>query len=137
MGLTPRTGEVLETKVLPALRRGGYNCQVHVRIGKYLRGATQKVHAVAEKDSQRTLVSMKWRQRRGTGEQKVPFEVIRLADAVCTGKFKKAYLVLGGTGWSLRDYYLSSAFRRHFLQASKVNLMTLEAFAALAINGKL
>lgn len=37
---------------------------------------------------------MKWQQVSGTAEQKVPFEVICLMEAVATGAYQKAYLVL-------------------------------------------
>jgi hypothetical protein len=43
------------------------------------------------------FVSLKWQQVGGTAEQKVPFEVMCLADAVRAGH---AYLVLGGDGWT-------------------------------------
>lgn len=46
----------------------------------------------------------KWQQIGGTAEQKVPFEVMCLADAVRAEHAARAYLVLGGDGWTLRDY---------------------------------
>ena len=46
------------------------------------------------KDRQKILISVKWQQVSGTAEQKVPFEIIGLADAVLTGEYAKAYLVL-------------------------------------------
>ncbi len=63
------------------------------------------VDVIAEKDGKRFLVSLKWQQLSGTAEQKVPFEVISLADAVTKDGFTKAYLVLGGEGWTLRAFY--------------------------------
>jgi len=53
------------------------------------------VDVIAEKDGKRFLVSLKWQQLSGTAEQKVPFEVISLADAVTKDGFTKAYLVVG------------------------------------------
>ncbi|MFN7915719.1 MAG: hypothetical protein U0Q55_10305 [Vicinamibacterales bacterium] len=41
----------------------------------------------------------------GTAEPKVPFEGICLADAVQAGVADEAVLVLGGEGWTLRDFY--------------------------------
>src|SRR5437879_5145760 len=62
------------------------------------------VDAIAEKDDQRFLISLKWQQTGGTAEQKVPFEVISLADVVLRENFVKAYLVLGGERWTLRGH---------------------------------
>jgi hypothetical protein len=83
------------------------------------------------------LVSLKWQQTGGTAEQKVPFEVMCLADAVRAGNATRAYLVLGGDGWSLRDYYTSGALADHLIYAKLVRVVTLEAFIRLANNGDL
>jgi hypothetical protein len=69
------------------------------RDSRRLRGGRRHfVDVIAERDGKRFLVSLKWQQVSGTAEQKVPFEVISLADAVNKNGFTKAYLVLGGEG---------------------------------------
>jgi hypothetical protein len=123
--------------VLPALKRGGYSYQVQAKIGKRIGGGTHKVDAVAEKSSQRILVSLKWQQVGGTAEQKVPFEVICLSEAIREGEFQKAYLVLGGDGWTLRDFYTSGGLDEHLKDCEKVKVLTLERFVATANQGKL
>lgn len=103
--MTPRntsTGAVLEAMALPALDRGGYTWRVQVETGTRPGGRRHQVDAIAAKDGDDVLVSLKWQQTSGTAEQKVPFEVMCLADAVRAGKAKRAYLVLGGDGWTLR-----------------------------------
>ena len=138
--MTPRntnTGGVLEAMILPALDRGGYAHETQVVVGTRCGGGTHKVDAVARKDLDTVLVSMKWQQTGGTAEQKVPFEVMCLADAVREGHAARAYLVLGGDGWSLRDYYTSGALREHLIHADVVRVVTLEAFIRLANNGRL
>jgi hypothetical protein len=138
--MTPRdtrTGGVLEAMVLPALARGGYTYQAQVKVGKRPGGGTHKVDAVAQKGREKILVSLKWQQVGGTAEQKVPFEVICLAEEVRSGSFQKAYLVLGGDGWTLRDYYVSGALEQHLVHADKVAVMTLERFVAVANKGAL
>jgi hypothetical protein len=137
MSRDTRTGGVLEAMVLPALRRGHYEYQTQLKIGKRPGGGTHKVDAVAEKDAQKILVSLKWQQVGGTAEQKVPFEVISLAEAIRSGEFEKAYLVLGGDGWTLRDFYTSGGLQGHLVHADKVQVVTLERFVALANQGKL
>jgi len=137
MGRDTRTGGVLEAMVLPALKRGGYTYETQVKIGKRPGGGTHKVDAVAEKGGERILVSLKWQQVGGTAEQKVPFEVICLAEEVRGGQFQKAYLVLGGDGWTLRDFYTSGGLQQHLTHAGKVQVLTLERFVAVANKGGL
>jgi hypothetical protein len=132
MGRDTRTGAVLEDMVLPALKRGGYAYQTQVKIGRRPGGGAHKVDAIAEKNGNRILVSLKWQQVSGTAEQKVPFEVICLAEEVRQGKFQKAYLVLGGDGWTLRDFYTSGDLEKHLTNADRVRVVTLERFVALA-----
>ncbi len=132
-----QTGSVLEAMVLPALGHGGYACQTQVVIGARCGGGVHKVDAVATRDGRRTLVSLKWQQTGGTAEQKVPFEVMCLADAVRAGQADRAYLVLGGDGWKLRDYYTSGQLAEHLVHADLVRVVTLEAFARIANNGQL
>ena len=101
--MSPRntnTGGVLEAMILPALARGGYACQKQVSVGARCGGGVHKVDAVASKDDETILISMKWQQTGGTAEQKVPFEVMCLADAVRSRHAARAYLVLGGDGWT-------------------------------------
>lgn len=138
--MTPRntnTGGVLEAMILPALKRGHYTYQAQVKAGTRCGGGTHKVDALAEKDATRVLVSLKWQQTGGTAEQKVPFEVMCLADAVRGGHADRAYVVLGGDGWTLRSYYTSGALSDHLVYAKLVRVVTLEAFIRLANNGEL
>lgn len=97
---------MLEAMILPALAQGGYSVTSQVEIGKRLNGRRHFVDAVAEKDGTRCLISLKWQQTGGTAEQKVPFEVISLTEFVRSGEYAKAYVVLGGDGWTLRDFYV-------------------------------
>jgi len=138
--MTPRntrTGAVLEAMILPALKQGGYSYTTQQMIGTRFGGGRHIVDAIADKDGNRFLVSLKWQQTSGTAEQKVPFEVISLADVVVAGEFLKAYLVLGGEGWTLRDFYVSGDLKKHLSNADKVEILTLESFVARANNGEL
>jgi|SRR5687767_11119935 len=138
--MTPRntsTGAVLEAMILPALDRGGYTWRVQIETGIRPGGRRHQVDAIAEKSNEQVLVSLKWQQTSGTAEQKVPFEVMCLADAIRNGKADRAYLVLGGDGWTLRDYYTSGSLADHLTHAGLVRVVTLEAFVRLANNGQL
>jgi len=131
------TGTVLEQMVLPALARGGYACEKQVSVGQRPGGGRHVVDAVAVKDGRRWLISLKWQQVSGTAEQKVPFEVICLAEAVLSGDFEAAYLVLGGEGWTLRGFYTGGELTRHLVTKDKVRIVTLEGFVAKANRGEL
>lgn len=138
--MTPRntnTGGVLEAMILPSLERGGYAYETQRRVGTRCGGGVHKVDAIAAKGGQQILVSLKWQQTGGTAEQKVPFEVMCLADAVRGEHAHRAYLVLGGDGWTLRDYYTSGKLSDHLIHAALIRVVTLEAFIRLANNGEL
>lgn len=132
-----RTGGVLEAMVLPALDRGGYSHRAQVAIGDRLGCGRHVVDAIAEKDGLQILVSLKWQQVAGTAEQKVPFELICLLDALETGPYTKAYLVLGGEGWKLRQFYVGGGLNRFLRGAERVEVITLEGFVGKANQGRL
>ena len=123
--------------VLPALKRGHYSYETQVKVGIRCGGGTHKADALAQRDGAKLLVSLKWQQTGGTAEQKVPFEIMCLAEAARSGHANRAYLVLGGDGWTLRDYYISGALADPLIHAALVRVVTLEAFIRLANNGQL
>jgi hypothetical protein len=132
-----RTGGVLEQMILPALDRGGYRHREQVSIGDRLGCGRHKVDVIAERDSRQFLISVKWQQVAGTAEQKVPFEAICLLEAVERGPFAKAYIVLGGEGWKLREFYVRGGLNRFLAIANRVDILTLEGFIAKANQAKL
>lgn len=132
-----RTGGVLERMILPALEQGGYSYEKQVNLGTRLGIGRHVVDAIAEKDGRKILISLKWQQVSGTAEQKVPFELICLLEALRTGQHDKAYLVLGGEGWTLRNFYTSGGLKPFLVNAEKVDVVTLEGFVGRANQGKL
>ncbi|HEY6358523.1 MAG TPA: PD-(D/E)XK nuclease superfamily protein [Vicinamibacterales bacterium] len=132
-----RTGGVLERMVLPALDQGGYTYETQVNVGRRLGVGNHVVDVVAEKDGRKILLSLKWQQVSGTAEQKVPFEVICLLDALGNGLYDRAYLVLGGEGWTLRPFFTSGGLKRFLVNADHVDVVTLEGFVGKANQGKL
>ncbi len=134
-----RTGAVLENMVLHALEMGGYEHARQQNVGRRPGGRKHMVDVVASKGGKLFLISLKWQQVAGTAEQKVPFEVISLAEAVreSGGKFDKAYLVLGGEGWTLREFYIGGGLRKHLIHGDLVKILTLENFVARANAGGL
>ena len=135
-----RTGGVLEQMVLPALQRGGYTWRPQANIGNRFGGGRHMVDlGVSDRNGSAFLVSLKWQQVSGTAEQKVPFEAMCLAEAVLTDEndYDKAYIVLGGTGWKLRDFFVNGGLAKHLRHGDLVTITTLEQFVALANKGDL
>jgi hypothetical protein len=123
--------------VLPALARGGYGCERQVAVGTRPSGRSHLVDVVAEKAGEAILVSLKWQQVGGTAEQKVPFEIICLAEAIrLFPQYKRAYVVLGGSGWTLRDWFVRHV-QRHLVETEAVKVVSLEDFVGLANSGQL
>jgi hypothetical protein len=131
------TGGVLEAMILPALDRGGYVHSAQVSIGSRLGRGQHVVDVVAEKDGRQFLVSVKWQQVPGTAEQKVPFEVICLLEALENSPYSKAYLVLGGEGWKLRSFYVDGGLKKYLAMDGRVEILTLEGFVARANSARL
>lgn len=139
MSSNTQTGDILERMILPALRRGHYTWERHAYIGERPSGASHYVDALVTAAADRPrlfLVASKWQQVSGTAEQKVPFEVMCLVHALKSGKYEKAYLVLGGPGWTLRDFYISGGLEP-YLRHRGVEILSLESFVAKANRGEL
>ncbi|HEY7295755.1 MAG TPA: PD-(D/E)XK nuclease superfamily protein [Dehalococcoidia bacterium] len=135
-----RTGSVLEQMVVPALRGGGYLCSQQVHVGSRLGGGKHLVDFVAtDRAGVSYLISVKWQQVSGTAEQKVPYEAMCLAEAIqeSRGEYAKAYLVLGGGGWKLREFYTGGGLNQHLRHGDLVTILTLESFVARANRGQL
>jgi len=128
---------VLEAMIAPALRLGGYEFRKQVLLGSRPGGRKHNVDAVASRDGKKIVISLKWQQVSGTAEQKVPFEVICLSELVLNHSCDKAYLVLGGEGWTLRDYFVNGGLSSHLVHANTVAIVTLEKFIGLANRGTL
>ncbi len=128
----------MEKMVLPALQMGGYTAKRGVVIGTRFGVGQHKVDVLAE-DAQggRHLVSMKWQQVGGTAEQKIPFEVMCLVQALQEQQFDTAYLVLGGDGWKYKEFYLGGGLNDRVVDADQVKILSLEQFVAVANQGAL
>ena len=134
-----KTGSVMEGMALSALAQNGYKVDRNVYIGSRFGIARHKIDLQAEDPAGRLhLVSMKWQQVGGTAEQKIPFEVICLADTLIRNeKYYKAHLVLGGDGWKYKEFYLSGGLNPYLLNADMVNIVSLDRFVTLVNRSQL
>lgn len=133
------SGRVMEQMISAALKTGGYKVRQNVTIGQRFGVARHRVDAVAANDEgKKFVISLKWQQVQGTAEQKIPFEVMCLIQAMKDSEeFDGAYLVLGGDGWSYRDFFLSGGLNKWFVDIDMVKIVSLEAFVGLANQKKL
>lgn len=135
--MTPRntnTGGVLEAMILSALKRGHYSYEAQVKAGTRCGGSTHKVDALAQKDSAKVLVSLKWQQTGGTAEQKGRSRSCVLPTPFARG-MPTAPMWCSAATDGLRDYYTSGALADDLIHAALVRVVTLEAFVRLANNG--
>ncbi len=52
-------------------------------------------------------------------------------------RYEKAYLVLGGPAWTLRDFYTEGGLLPYLRHEELLSITTLEAFVARANRGEL
>lgn len=145
-GRDTTTGRDFENRVEAALKQAGFTTAHQVLAGTRPNGGRHYVDVVARKDGRNLLVSLKWQQAGGTAEQKIPYEVICLAEAIAQSakaerqenRFSKALLVLGGDGWTLKEWYLSGELKRHLPAAGAVvQIHSHESFLKALAAGEL
>ena len=126
------------SSMVQALASGGYSYIRRATIGRRPNGNHHVLDILAkDNNSNEYLISLRCQQKSGTTEQKVPYEIVCLAEAIQKDPVRKAYLVLGGSGWTLRDYYLRGGLNSHLVHANLVVLKGLREFIALANQGSL
>ena len=124
------TGKDFEKTIAKHLTQAGYTVQSQVQVGTRPNSGRHYIDLIAKKDKHSFLISLKWQQTTGTAEQKVPYEMICLSEALkqSRGAHHKAFLVLGGEGWTLKKFYLSGGLDRHLTLDQPVELLSAEAF---------
>ncbi len=138
--MSAETEVVLDTTILPALEKGGYTSHTGVDLGQRLGAVEYQADVAAEdKHGHKCLISLRWQQVASADEEEVPFDAICLAEGILDsgGEYSKAYLVLGGSGWSLREFFVGGGLSQHLRHADLVTIMTLEDFVAKANSGEL
>ncbi|MFM7180547.1 MAG: PD-(D/E)XK nuclease superfamily protein [Verrucomicrobiales bacterium] len=140
------TGRDFENQVEADFKEAGYNTAHQVLAGTRPDGGRHYVDVVARKEGRNILVSLKWQQAGGTAEQKIPYEMICLAEAIAQSakaekqedRYTKALLVLGGDGWTLKEWYLSGELKKHLPAAANVvQIHSYESFLKALKAGEL
>lgn len=128
------TGKDFEDLMKAALEKEGYQVSEQTQVGTRPNGRKHRIDLVVRLGDRSVLVSLKWQQTSGTAEQKVPYEVICLSEALkqSRGKHQAAYLILGGDGWSLKEFYLNGGLDRHLSLDQPVQIMSPESFLKLS-----
>jgi len=127
------TGVRYEDSVSEYLTEHKIQHESQVTIGKKRSGGKHRVDIVVGN----VLVSLKHQEVNGTAEEKIPYEFLKLQDAVEDYGYDRAIIVLSGPkkmnrgeqGWTLKDYYLSDTFKDKFKEiCPKVTIMSHEEF---------
>ncbi len=134
-----QTGKTFEAAVQKTLIELGYEVTTQQQVGTRPNGSRHLIDLIAKKEKRSLLISLKWQQSSGTAEQKIPYEVICLSEALkqARGTYHAAYLVLGGEGWTLKKFYLSGGLDRHLNLQQEIKILSPEDLLARAKNGKL
>ena len=136
-----RTGATFERIIIPALEDQADFYEFFAR-GKRTRNNCRKLPDPFRSDRTHVLdilvkerasgakigISFKWQQSSGTAEEKIAFEFLRIAKFVERRQLDRGYIVLGGGGWTLKGYFLSSEFPKEFSSpgTSKVSVIDIE-----------
>lgn len=97
---------------MAALRRGGYELK-RLLVCERPGGAKAR-QPVAFKGGKKVLLSHKLQETGGSAEQKTAFEVLSLVTFLKEKAWEKAYVILTGAGWNLREWLVGGGLK-HFL----------------------
>jgi hypothetical protein len=130
-GRGTRSGSTLEAAIKAALQNNGFGVEEQKFIGIRPDGGRHKVDlAVTRPNKTKFLISLKWQQVPGTAEEKVFFEVIKMLHAIreSGGLYDKAYIVLGGGGFSegMLNFYASEQYRTYIVDCEKIDVLIMD-----------
>jgi len=140
-GGSTRSGRIWEKVIRPVLDvhyAGKYQAQVAV--GTKLTGGPYLADFVVHHPSGNIIVSAKWQQTKGTAEEKILWDIANLIAIVRgSGRYRKAYVVLGGGGFSngMRDFLLRQGHSSVLQDGHLVEVVSLDEFLARANQGRM
>lgn len=86
-----------------------HKVKTQVKIGSKRNGGKHYVDVLL---NDRELLSLKYQEVKGTAEEKIPFEFMKLQHAIDDYDYDRATIVLAGpdSAWKWKEYYLSDEF---------------------------
>jgi hypothetical protein len=133
-------GTAFELTLAKALELGGYRVSQQTDIGARPGGTRHIVDFVVSRADRTVLVSAKWQGSSGTGEDKVAWEVMSIAETLESHHtYAKAYVVLGGPGWTQkkRDFFVAGGLKGRIVGADRVECINLDEFLNHTYRGEL
>ena len=97
------TGNKFEKLIVQILKQQGCQVAEQVNIGIKFKNKKHKVDSLV---NGKILVSDKWQNTGGTAEEKVGYEMYTLNEKILSGAYEKAFVVLGGPGWTIFENLL-------------------------------
>src|SRR5579864_2880242 len=99
--------------ILPSLTHGGYTYIKQYLMGTRPGGRKHFLDVLAQDaENNAYAISLKWQQSSGTAEAKVPYEMMSMAELRQNHPgVIRAYIILAGDGWTLKDYYIQTQLR--------------------------
>jgi hypothetical protein len=97
------SGKKFEKLVAQILRKNGCLVTEQADIGFKFKN---KKHQVDSLVNGKILVSVKWQDTGGTAEEKVGYEMFTLHQKILSGTYEKAFVILGGPGWTIIENLL-------------------------------
>lgn len=115
------------------IRDKGHVPVAQVDVGRRPDGRRHRADFVVGTNRGEVIVSCKYQGSKGTAEEKLAFEVVKLAYTLNNHPhYRQAYLVLGGDGWDERTLkFARNELLAYIRGADKVVVLTTREFAAL------
>ena len=136
-GSGTRTGAGQEIMIESLLKYNKYNYEKQIFIGNQLFNNRYKADFVIDNS---IIVSLKWQQVPGTAEQKAIYEIASLIKIIEeSDKYTKAYLVIGGNGFSsnAKEYLFNQRYANILKNGNLVRSISVEDFIAKLNNNDL
>ncbi len=161
MRRAPQKTFLLHDQVLPALKARGFHYALNLLLPCPLIGRRLRADVLGWAPNGKVIpIFLCWRSSGGSDEETIVFKALAIAEAAAewavpqhgigcqeTGcgavllqdswRALVPYLVLGGGGWTLRDFYIGGGLQKHLTYAHLVRITDLESFVSLANQGRL
>ena len=140
-GGSTRSGRIWEKVIQPVLDvHYAERYKAQVAVGTKLTGEAYIADFVVYHPSGNIIVSAKWQQTKGTAEEKILWDIANLIAIVRgSGGYRKAYVVLGGGGFSegMLNFLLRQGHSGILQDGHLVEVVSLEDFLTRANQGRI